>query len=170
MLRCKKRRKKKFSLGTFFWHLLWRRRKKREVFFDKISCFWHEIDNLLFDQRWDLNLPSSFLKEALFFEAAGAVSKIDSSLHSPFTKLNLNIFFKNVIQIVFNIDLCIVQIPCQNCWLPDDAFFIRWNTLQENKHLNIYNVLFAVFCLFFHQVKSRQVFQDFQHINIKFES
>jgi len=29
---------------------------------------------------------------------------------------HLNIFFKNVIYIVFYIDLFIVQIPSQNCW------------------------------------------------------
>jgi len=34
--------------------------------------------------------------------------------------------------------------------LPEDAFFIRWNILQENKHLNIYTVLVAVFCLLFY--------------------
>ncbi len=39
---------------------------------------------------------------------------------------------------MFYIDLFIVQISSQNCWLPEDAFFIRWNILQEIKHLNIY--------------------------------
>jgi len=38
------------------------------------------------------------------------------------TNIYLDIFFKNVIQIVFYIDLFIVQIPCQNCWLPEDAY------------------------------------------------
>ncbi len=68
---------------------------------------------------------------------------------------HLNIFFKNVIYIVFYIDLFIVQIPSQNCWLPEDAFFIRWNILQENKHLNIYTVLVAVFCLLFFIIRTQ---------------
>jgi len=68
---------------------------------------------------------------------------------------HLNIFFKNVIYIVFYIDLFIVQIPSQYCWLPEDAFFIRCNILQENKHLNIYTVLVAVFCLFFYWISIR---------------
>ncbi len=62
---------------------------------------------------------------------------------------HLNIFFKNVIQIVFYIDLFIVRIPSQNCWLPEDAFFIKWNILQENKHLNIYMCWLLSFVSFF---------------------
>ncbi len=62
---------------------------------------------------------------------------------------HLNIFSKMSFKLCFYIDLFIVQIPSQNCWLPEDAFFIRWNILQENKHLNIYTVLVAVFCLLF---------------------
>jgi len=72
-------------------------------------------------------------------------------LNICFWSLTMN--FKLLFILIY---LRLVQIHCQNCWLPEDGFFLRWNILQKSKQLNNFTVLVAIFFQFIQHMNSAQ--------------